>query len=71
MKLRKRHNHNLEERMRHELKTNFNSEYFTPKYATRRSMDYEGTNISEDEKIVSVYNTATIKDPNTPLNIEE
>ena len=28
-------------------------------------------NISDDEQIENVYNTATISDPNTPSNIEE
>ena len=28
-------------------------------------------NISENEQVESVYNTATILDPNTPSNIEE
>ena len=58
-------------RIRHELKTNLNSEYFTPKHATRRSTDNQQINISEDEEIESVYNAATISDPNTSSNIKE
>ena len=53
-------------RIRHQLKTRSNSEYFTPKHATRQSMDNELINTSEDEQIESVYNTATISDPNIP-----
>ena len=34
-------------------------------------MDSQQINISENEQIDSVYNTATISDPNTPSNIEE
>ena len=58
-------------RMRHELKTDLNPEYFTPKHATRRSTDNDEIHILEDEQIESVYNTAIISDPNTPLNIDE
>ena len=34
-------------------------------------MDNQQINTSENEEIESIYNTATISDPNTPSNIEE
>ena len=52
-------------RIRYELKTSLNSEYFTSKHATRQSMDNQLVNISEDEQI------ETILDPNMQANIEE
>ena len=58
-------------RIRHQLKTCLNSEYFTPKHLTQQSMDNQQINTLEDEQIQSIYNTATISDQSTPLNIEE
>ena len=40
-------------RMIHELKTNLNSEYFTPRHATRRRTDNDEINILEDEQVES------------------
>ena len=53
------------------MKTNLNTEYFTPKNATRRSIVNQQVNISENEQIESIYNTAMISDSNAPSNIEE